>query len=61
MRCLKHSWLIFLLLGPWAATRSFAVEASEKARLSVAEAVALALERNPQVLIARAKTGALQG
>jgi outer membrane protein TolC len=37
------------------------LEPEEKAALTVAEAAALALERNPQVLIAREKTGALKG
>src|SRR5574337_463360 len=53
--------LVLLLIGIRPATLCGAVEPPEKAALTLQEAVALALERNPQALIAQAKTAALKG
>jgi len=53
--------LTYILIGILLAALGQGAEPSEQAVLTVKEAVALALERNPQVLIARAKTDALAG
>jgi len=52
---------ICILIGTLAATLSWAAEPAEKAELTLEEAVALAVERNQQVLIARAQTDILKG
>lgn len=53
--------LHLLLVGIFATVVARGVELAEKARLTLQEAVAVALERNPQALIALAKTDALKG
>lgn len=50
-----------LLFGISLAARAWAEEPADKAALTLQEAVNLALERNPQVLIARARMEALHG
>lgn len=50
-----------LLLGTLAVALASATEPAEKATLTLGEAVALALERNQQVLISRAHIDGLQG
>lgn len=50
-----------LLLGILAVAAVWASEPADKAALTLPEALGLALTRNPQVLIARAKTDALRG
>ena len=51
----------YILAGILATTLSWAVEPAEKAQLTLEEAVALAVERNQQVLIARAQADILKG
>jgi outer membrane protein TolC len=53
--------LFIILLGTVSAIPCWATEPAEKAALTLKEAVALALERNPRVLIAHERTDALQG
>jgi outer membrane protein len=53
--------LTLIVLTGITAGRSAAAEGEEKAALTLGEAVALALQRNPQALIARARTEALRG
>jgi outer membrane protein len=54
-------WSAYILAGILATTFSWAVEPAEKAELTLEEAVALAVERNQQVLIARAQADILKG
>lgn len=52
---------VIILLGTFLGTYARAEEPSEKAALTLEEAVALAVERNQQVLIARAQADILKG
>jgi outer membrane protein len=52
---------VIILLGTLLGTCAWAEERTEKAALTLEEAVALALERNQQVLIARAQADILKG
>lgn len=61
MRKLIQIPLISILVGILPATYVRPAELDEKAALTLEEAVALALERNQQVLIARAESEILQG
>ncbi|MBZ5564567.1 MAG: TolC family protein [Acidobacteriia bacterium] len=58
----RLGWItaVFILTGILPSPHA-AAESAEKASLTLKEAVALALERNPQALIARARTEALRG
>jgi len=53
--------VVSLLSGTLGSGRARAEEPGDKAALTLAEALNLALERNPQVLIARARVDALKG
>lgn len=61
MRKLIQVSLISILVGILPATYGRPAELDEKAALTLEEAVALALERNQQVLIARAESEILKG
>lgn len=61
MAICKYITFGLLLLGIAIQWQARAADSSEKPSLTVGEAVALALERNPQVLIARARVDILKG
>jgi outer membrane protein TolC len=61
MRKLIQIALISILIGILSGTCGRAAELAEKAALTLEEAVAVALERNQQVLIARTQSDVLKG
>lgn len=61
MRPVHGSTALAVFLFLWLGAPLAAQELSEKPALTLQEAVALALERNPQVLIAREQVPALEG